>query len=403
MAIYRHVQTEFWNDSLVSEVLIPEEKLFFLYLLTNARTTQIGVYQITPKLIAFELGLSIEAVKSLLERFEEKYKVIKYNFETREIAIKNWGKYNLVKGGKPIEDCVKKELKLIHDKYLIEYAHHSITNKKIKEIFTGFLETGKAEHIPSRSQPKKLEKVTVRDYVIVRDGLKCFYTDKELLEVEIEVDHIFPAALGGYGSPSNLVVTSAKLNGIKSMDTIDVFCEAYGLVKEKILKKIAELQAFEQEREENEITLREAVENKIYDTPTLRKYIATIWGQKEKEKKTPRHKFETCDTNGAKYLFEKIKGNNPKQKEPNFDTWSNDFRLMREKDNRELQEIKDVIDWCQADPFWQGNILSPKKLREKFDQLTIQMNSKKGAKNNAESGGSNTNRYSQKGEYDYGF
>ncbi|WP_207544831.1 hypothetical protein [Bacillus luti] len=54
-------------------------------------------------------------------------------------------------------------------------------------------------------------------------------------------------------------------------------------------------------------------------------------------------------------------------------------------------------------PFWQGNILSPKKLREKFDQLTIQMNSKKGAKNNAESGGSNTNRYSQKGEYDYGF
>lgn len=127
--------------------------------------------------------------------------------------------------------------------------------------------------------------------------------------------------------------------------------------------------------------------------------------EKDKKKKTKpsRHKFETCDTNGAKYLFEKIKGNNPKQKEPNFDNWANEFRLMRERDNREPQEIKDVIDWCQADPFWQGNILSPKKLREKFDQLTIQMNSKKGAKNNAESSGSNTNRYSQKGEYDYGF
>lgn len=124
---------------------------------------------------------------------------------------------------------------------------------------------------------------------------------------------------------------------------------------------------------------------------------------KKKKEKPSRHKFETCDTNGAKYLFEKIKGNNPKQKEPNFDSWANDFRLMREKDDRELQEIKDVIDWCQADPFWQGNILSPKKLREKFDQLTIQMNSKKGAKNNAESGTSNTNRYSQKGQYDYGF
>ncbi|UUE91787.1 phage replisome organizer N-terminal domain-containing protein [Bacillus cereus] len=124
---------------------------------------------------------------------------------------------------------------------------------------------------------------------------------------------------------------------------------------------------------------------------------------KKKKEKPSSHKFETCDTNGAKYLFEKIKGNNPKQKEPNFDNWANEFRLMRERDNREPQEIKDVIDWCQADPFWQGNILSPKKLREKFDQLTIQMNSKKGAKNNAESGTSNTNRYSQKGEYDYGF
>ncbi|MCX9102972.1 phage replisome organizer N-terminal domain-containing protein [Bacillus anthracis] len=124
---------------------------------------------------------------------------------------------------------------------------------------------------------------------------------------------------------------------------------------------------------------------------------------KKKKEKPSRHKFETCDTNGAKYLFEKIKGNNPKQKEPNFDNWANEFRLMRERDNREPQEIKDVIDWCQADPFWQGNILSPKKLREKFDQLTIQMKSKKGVKNNAESSGSNTNRYSQKGEYDYGF
>ncbi|MDA1581910.1 hypothetical protein [Bacillus cereus group sp. TH228LC] len=98
------------------------------------------------------------------------------------------------------------------------------------------------------------------------------------------------------------------------------------------------------------------------------------------EKSKPsRLKFETCDTNAAKYLFEKIKSNNSKQKQPNFDSWANEFRLMREKDNRELQEIKDVIDWCQEDMFWKGNILSPKKLREKFDQLTIQMNSRKGA------------------------
>ncbi|MDW8785421.1 hypothetical protein [Bacillus cereus] len=280
MAKYRHVQTSFWSDARVSEEMTPEDKYFYLYLMTNEHTNQIGVYQITRKQMAFELGYSIESAKALLDRFINHHDLVVYNEETRELCILNWGKYNLNKGGKPIEDCIKKELKSIKDLSLV------------------------------RLVLERTENTSLVQKVSVYAGL----------------------------------------------------------------------------------------DDTSHDTSTIR-------GQKEKEKekKTPRHKFETCDTNGAKYLFEKIKGNNPKQKEPNFDNWANEFRLMRERDNREPQEIKDVIDWCQADPFWQGNILSPKKLREKFDQLTIQMNSKKGAKNNAESSGSNTNRYSQKGEYDYGF
>ncbi|MED1565767.1 hypothetical protein [Bacillus paramycoides] len=282
MAKYRHVQTSFWSDARVSEEMTPEDKYFYLYLMTNEHTNQIGVYQITRKQMAFELGYSIESVKALLERFINHHELVVYNEETRELCILNWGKYNLNKGGKPIEDCIKKELKSIKDLSLVKLV---------------------------------LER-----------------TENTLLVQKVSV----------YAG----------------------------------------------------------LDDTSHDTSTIRGQKEK---EKEKEKKTPRHKFETCDTNAAKYLFEKIKENNLKQKQPNFDSWANEFRLMREKDNRELQEIKDVIDWCQADPFWQGNILSPKKLREKFDQLTIQMNSKKGAKNNAESGGSNTNRYSQKGEYDYGF
>ena len=37
------------------------------------------------------------------------------------------------------------------------------------------------------------------------------------------------------------------------------------------------------------------------------------------------------------------------------------------------------------------------------EALEVEYQRNKGAKNNAESGTSNTNRYSQKGEYDYGF
>ncbi|PFL09362.1 hypothetical protein COJ07_31115, partial [Bacillus cereus] len=115
MAKYRHVQTSFWSDARVSEEMTPEDKYFYLYLMTNEHTNQIGVYQITRKQMAFELGYSIESTKALLGRFINHHDLVVYNEETRELCILNWGKYNLNKGGKPIEDCIKKELKSIKD------------------------------------------------------------------------------------------------------------------------------------------------------------------------------------------------------------------------------------------------------------------------------------------------
>lgn len=47
MAIFRKLHTAFWQDAKVIEELTPEDKFFFIYLLTNPATTQIGIYQIT--------------------------------------------------------------------------------------------------------------------------------------------------------------------------------------------------------------------------------------------------------------------------------------------------------------------------------------------------------------------
>lgn len=73
----------------------------------------------------------------------------------------------------------------------------------------------------------------------------------------------------------------------------------------------------------------------------------------------------------ADYLFQAIKGNNPEAKQPNMQTWSNDIRLMIERDKRTPTQIRNMIDWCQSDSFWMTNILSPKKLREKYDQMKV--------------------------------
>ncbi len=141
MAKFRLVHTSFWNDPRVVEEMTAEDKYFFLYLLTNESTTQIGIYQITKKQIAFDLGYSPESANALLQRFIEHHKLIRYNPETREIAIKNWGKYNLVRGGKPILDCVKSELKNVKDATLIEWVGESVPNDSIRNVYESYYDT----------------------------------------------------------------------------------------------------------------------------------------------------------------------------------------------------------------------------------------------------------------------
>nr|WP_249117082.1 conserved phage C-terminal domain-containing protein [Bacillus pumilus] len=115
--------------------MTPEDRYFFLYLITNPNTTQIGIYSITKKQMAFDLGYSIESVNSLMDRFINHHKLVLYNNDTREVAIKNWPKYNLNKGGKPILDCVTKELREVKDKSLMSVLYPKIENTNIRVLF----------------------------------------------------------------------------------------------------------------------------------------------------------------------------------------------------------------------------------------------------------------------------
>lgn len=137
MTTFRKVYTHFWTDPKVVEEMTPEDRYLYLYLLTNDKTTQIGIYQIMMKQMAFDTGYSLETISSIFERLQNQHQVVKYNRKTRELAIKNWGKYNLARGGKPMEDCVKSELAEVKDRSLIQYVGRAIPNKAIQEIFLG--------------------------------------------------------------------------------------------------------------------------------------------------------------------------------------------------------------------------------------------------------------------------
>lgn len=74
----------------------------------------------------------------------------------------------------------------------------------------------------------------------------------------------------------------------------------------------------------------------------------------------------------AQFLLEEIKKTNPEVRQPNFQTWSDDMRKMMELDGRKEDQIKNMITWSQEHEFWSGVILSPKKLRDKYDQMKTQ-------------------------------
>ena len=110
MAVYRHIHIDYWQDGFVLD-LTPEEKYFYIYLMTNSKTSQCGIYELPKRIIETETGYNRETVDKLLDRFVE-YKKIKYCKETGEIFLINWLKHNRISSPK-VRKCIYKELKKI--------------------------------------------------------------------------------------------------------------------------------------------------------------------------------------------------------------------------------------------------------------------------------------------------
>lgn len=160
MGIKRVVDVDFWRDDKVAEEYTPEERYFFLYLLTNPNTKQCGIYHLPIRTISYETGYSDDAIRKLLDKFQNNYKNIVYSYDTNEIAILNFLKHSIVKGGKPVEDCLRKELEEVKDRSLIKevYSHiiefmnsqiemKALNNSNsmyigIKDVFTNILQLG---------------------------------------------------------------------------------------------------------------------------------------------------------------------------------------------------------------------------------------------------------------------
>lgn len=104
----------------------------------------------------------------------------------------------------------------------------------------------------------------------------------------------------------------------------------------------------------------------------------------EQKSASPKGKWGTPeDHKCAEWIFARIRqlyekaaetdGEVARPKEPNWNAWANEIRLMRTIDGRTHRQICDLFKRVQADPFWCRNVISPSKLREKWDELTLKL------------------------------
>jgi len=94
-------------------------------------------------------------------------------------------------------------------------------------------------------------------------------------------------------------------------------------------------------------------------------------GHKPKTKPKKNLRWENGDLETAESIYKLLLALNPKHKKPSMETWANTIRLMRESDGHTHFDIMDLFRFANSDSFWKSNILSPAKLREKWDVLTI--------------------------------
>lgn len=123
------------------------------------------------------------------------------------------------------------------------------------------------------------------------------------------------------------------------------------------------------------LTLNKQNKIKQNKTNTSEKSQATS----HKTQHKPKKKFaeDSVEYKLAMRLFTKIKQNNPDHKDltdSQKQRWADHIRLMIQRDKRSPKQIKNMIDWCQADSFWKQNILSTAKLRKQYDTMAPKAN-----------------------------
>lgn len=130
MAIYRNIHVSYWTDGKVVDDFSPEDRYFFVYLLTNPHTNLCGCYEISMKQMSDELGYNKETIEKLIERFHSVHCVLAYSKQTKEMLLYNWWKYNWTKSPK-FQAALLKEIPKVKTPQFRDYLNRILNDDTV--------------------------------------------------------------------------------------------------------------------------------------------------------------------------------------------------------------------------------------------------------------------------------
>ena len=130
---YRKIHDNFWTDPDMEE-LTPEQKYFYIYLITNPNVNQLGLYEFSIRRAVFETGYNRETVESLLKFFENLGK-IKRSKTTKELVVIKFFHHNKSNSPKVVKH-INILLKEVKDTVLIQYIYgmHTVSQEEEEEV-----------------------------------------------------------------------------------------------------------------------------------------------------------------------------------------------------------------------------------------------------------------------------
>ena len=154
MSKYKPLYSNLWNDPDF-EKYTPQEKLIYIFLITNQAVEKSGIYKITIKQISFYTDCNKSIINDFINKLINDNK-IKYDFEKGVIFIKNVFKFQkgMIKNKKIMFISLLKNYQMVKTDFWQEFFDLYINDEVINEFINDAINKEVADFIINKKQDK---------------------------------------------------------------------------------------------------------------------------------------------------------------------------------------------------------------------------------------------------------